>query len=479
MNFAVYEILRASALKWPDRPAVYDAYGSISFQEVFDEAEALKATLIDNGLIAGMGLGLKAHNGRNFIIGLFAGLGCGAVVMPMSHLLKKAEMAQIFAETALHAVLFDSHGASPFEKPCTTIAMKQEAFYLGFTHQDPKKPFVTHIEHPALVRFTSGTTGKAKGVVLSHQSVIERIECGNRGLLLGSTDTVIWALPMAYHFVVSIVLYIRFGAAIAVAKDFMAQTIIDLTMKHSGTLLYAAPIQIRLMASHTGHEQITSLNTVISTSEAISPEICQAFTKRYKIDISQAYGIIEIGLPIINRIKQAEQPDAVGYALPDYTVDILDEHYQPLPPDTPGSLAIKGPGMFDGYLNPPCSRESVLKNGYFLTADYAVKRPDGLIKVLGRLQSVIHISGNKVFPEEVEGLLQTLPEIKQARIYPVPHALLGQIITAEIVLEPGATIEEEAVLTYCRKRLSTFKVPQKINIVDAIEMTGSGKIIRY
>ena len=125
------------------------------------------------------------------------------------------------------------------------------------------------------------------------------------------------------------------------------------------------------------------------------------------------------------------------------------------------------------------SRKEVLKNGYFLTADFASKTQDGLVKVEGREKSMINVSGNKVFPEEVEGVLETIPEIKLARISGTPHMLMGQIIQAELVLHDGKTIDIEEVLTYCRKRLSTYKVPQRVKIVESLPMTGSGKLLRH
>jgi acyl-CoA synthetase (AMP-forming)/AMP-acid ligase II len=135
--------------------------------------------------------------------------------------------------------------------------------------------------------------------------------------------------------------------------------------------------------------------------------------------------------------------------------------------------------MFDAYLSPPTLRKDVLKNGYFLTADFASKSQDGLIKVEGRQKSMINVSGNKVFPEEVEGVLETIPEIKLARISGIPHVLMGQIIQAELVIHEGKSIDVEEVLTYCRKRLSIYKIPQKVKIVESLPMTGSGKILRH
>jgi long-chain acyl-CoA synthetase len=475
----VYEILKDAARAWPDKVAVYDDYGVMSFQQLFTEAEALRLQLIALGIKEGMGIGVMAANGRNFIIGIFAAVGTGAAVMPMSPQLKKTEIDEILQDAKLHAIIDDWSSIQPLNTVETVIPMQHGSFRFAFTHVDESVAFAPFVNQPAFIRFTSGTTGKSKGVIVSHQSVLDRINGANKGLQLGPGDTVIWVLPMAYHFMVSIILYVKFGAAIAVAKDFLAKNIIEITNRHKGTLLYASPVQIRLLANDTGTEQMTSLKKVISTSAAIAPDICKNFKERFKLDVSQAYGIIEIGLPILNYTKSAMHPEAVGYALPGYTVDVLDENNNPLPNGSIGNLGIKGPGMFDAYLLPPTLSKDVLKNGYFLTADYASKTEDGLIKVEGRSKSVINISGLKVFPEEVEAVLEMIPEIKQARISSSPHPLLGQIIEAEVILNEGATIDVEDVLTYCKKRLSAFKAPQRLKIVESLPMTGSGKLQRH
>jgi acyl-coenzyme A synthetase/AMP-(fatty) acid ligase len=478
-TWPVYEILREAAQQWPANAAVHDEYGSITFLELFTEAEELKKQLVASGIKEGMGIGVMAANSRYFIIGIFAAVGTGAAVMPMSPQLKKAEIDEILQEAKLHAIIDDRSAAQPLDTVDTVIPMKIGSFRFGFTGVDESVAFAPFVHEPAFLRFTSGTTGKSKGVIVSHQSVLDRIEGANNGLKLEPGDTVIWVLPMAYHFMVSIILYVKFGAAIAVAKDFLAKNIIEITNLHKGTMLYASPVQIRLLSNDTGTEQMPSLKKVISTSAGIGLDVCKAFKQRFSIDVSQAYGIIEIGLPILNYTKSDEHPEAVGYAQPGYTVDMLDEHYKPLPNGQTGILGIKGPGMFDAYLLPPALSKDVLKNGYFITADYASKAVDGLIKVEGRSKSVINISGLKVFPEEVEAVLEMIPEIKQARISSSPHPLLGQIIEAEVVLKEGAEIEVEDVLTYCKKRLSAFKAPQRLKVVDSLPMTGSGKLQRH
>ena len=474
----VYQLAEDAAHKWKDNPAIQDEQGTLSFGEMYSEISLLRQNLVDSGIRKGMGIGVMARNSRNFIIALLAGVGCDAVIMPISHQLKKAEIDEIIDNSGLHGIIDDLSGVNPLTSKQQIIETPNGNLRFGWTGRNVAEHITPHVPNAAFIRFTSGTTGKSKGVIVSHQSTIERIEAANKALLLGPRDTVVWVLPMAYHFLVSIILYIRFGAAIAICKDFLASSIINITNRFNGTLLYASPMHIRLLASDKTDVQMPSLKRVISTSTAISMEHCIAFKNRFHIDVSQAYGIIEIGLPIINFKKSDEHPNAVGNALPDYRVELLDENYEVLPPESIGKLAIQGPGMFDAYLSPSQSRAEILKNGWFLTGDLASKTVDGLITICGREKSMINVSGNKVFPEEVEDVLISHPAIITCKVSGTTHALMGEIVQAKIVLKQGTQITTEVILDYCRQKLSTYKVPQSIEFVDQLEMTGSGKVKR-
>jgi long-chain acyl-CoA synthetase len=475
----IYDIIQKAAVQWGDKPAIYDEYGTLSFSELDTEIKQLVLKLKTFGVKEGNAIGVMARNSRQFIIGIFAGLGCGAVVMPLSHQMKKSEIEQIITEAGLHFIIDDKSILQPPLATQEEIPMRIGSFRFAKTNIDNTNRFAPHIKHPAFIRFTSGTTGKSKGVIVSHQAVMERIQAANKALKLGPGDTVVWVLPMAYHFMVSIVLYINYGAAIAITKDFLARTIIDYTNKFNATLLYASPMHIRMLAGDTSGASLSSLKTVISTSAGIPLEACISFKERYGIDVSQAYGIIEIGLPIINHKKSAEHPEAVGQALPDYQVEILDEENTILPFGKIGKLAIKGPGMFDGYLTPPRKKEEILNQGWFMTGDLASKTESGLITIEGREKSMINVSGNKVFPEEVEAVLNAHTSVKISKIFGNKHPLMGEIVEANVVLKQDTEPTPDELMTWCRQRLSAYKVPQVIHFVPSIEMTGSGKIIRH
>lgn len=474
----IYETLQNTAKDFPERVAIHDDYGSLTYKALFDQTEKLKAHLIASGVASNTGVALITKNSRYFIIGLYAGVGCGAVVMPISPQQRPQEIQSALSEAQLHFILTDDETFNSHGNKSETITILPNDLFLTTTGRDSNDLTVPFIQDVAFMRFTSGTTGSAKCVILSHRSVIERIEAANEELKITADDNVVWVLPMAYHFIVSIVLYIRYGAGIIVCNDFLAEHLLGKIQNHRGTFFYGSPMHIRLLAASTDRVSLPSLRCVISTTTAVNPEHCKTFREKYKLAVHQAFGIIEIGLPIINMLDAEDHPEAVGKCLSGYEVAILDNDLNPLPSGTSGLLAIKGPGMFDGYLSPPTMRSDVLKNGWFVTGDYASLSPDGIIEIKGREKSMINVSGNKVFPDEVEAVINSFPGISESKVTGISHPLFGEVVIAEVMLKPNSDLNEEELIQYCRKSLSAFKVPQKISVVDKIEMTDSGKIKR-
>ena len=474
----VYDTLVNAAEQGPDSIAVFDQYGSLTYSELLFQTEKLKNHLLNHGVSKGTGVGIITDNSRYFIISLYASIGCGAVAMPISHHQKQNEISNAIEEANLHFILADTLEQASIGENGTPINLFPQPLFISQTQRAKENLTVPFIPDAAFMRFTSGTTGKAKGVIISHTSALERVDAANEVLQLSNKDRVVWVLPMAYHFVVSIVLYIKYGAGIIINTVFLAESIIESINKYNGTFLYAAPMHIKLLASSNQTTELPTLTKVISTTTGISAEICTSFEKKYNIPVSQAYGIIEIGLPIINLKRSSEFPEAVGYAPPAYTIGILDNDYNPLPDEETGLLAIKGPGMFDGYLSPPTLRKDALENEWFMTGDYAIRKTDGLIIIKGRKKNVINVSGNKVFPNEIEDIINTYPGIKDSKAFSKTHPLMGEVVAVEIEVENNIQIDKEALISFCRKKLSSFKLPQYITVVEEIEKTGSGKIKR-
>jgi long-chain acyl-CoA synthetase len=474
-EWPVYDFLSQSAQKWPDKKALIDARGSLTFKELWLEVETLKELLIHQGIKAGQGLGVMARNGRGFVIGVFAGLGAGATVMPLSHQFKSYELEKLLLKAPLHAILDDQSGVSPEGSECCELGSAEETFRFSWINKEREEAFVENVEKAAFVRFTSGTTGAAKGVVLSHQAVAERTAAAKEALKFDEDEVVVWVLPMAYHFIVSIVTYLRYGVCMSVCKDLFAKSILETIRRDGGTFLYAAPMHYQMMCKDKSGVEIPTLKRAVSTSSGIGAEVSKAFEERFAVAVSQAYGIIEIGLPIINFSQ--DFPKSIGWAQPGFEVEIFDDHHHSLPAGTIGHLVIRGPGMFDAYMNPPRLRDEVLKEGWFFTGDLASKNETGLISVEGREKSMINVAGNKAFPEEVEEVINLYPAVTQSFVYGRAHDIMGEVVVADVVVEGEGDLAKK-IRNHCRKHLSVHKVPQEINVVPSIEMTGSGKLRR-
>ncbi len=475
---STYQLLASAAQQWPDKPAIIEADCTISYTELYAQTEGLKAELLHIGLTQGQGLGVMARNGCAFVAAMLAGMGCGAIVLPISHQLKAAEIASLIEDTQLHAVLDDQSGLLALEGVATMIPFAQQT--LRFTWAEGViNQTVTPLSDAVFIRYTSGTTGTSKGVVLSHNSVLQRVEAAQKALNLVPDDVVLWVLPMAFHFLVTILVYIRSGCCIVVCKDLLAQTIIDAANQYHATMLYASPMHYRLLAADVSDKQMPSLKCAISTSAGLPSDIAASFAKRYQIMITQAYGIIEIGLPLLDCLSGSDKnPRSVGFPADGFTVELLADNNMPVAAGEVGRLAIQGSGMFDAYLKPWQTAEQVMVKGWFMTGDLAQRLTDGRIVVCGREKTMINVSGNKAFPEEIEAVLERHNAIAVAYVFSQPHPLMGEIVCADVILEKNRQLDVEAVLRFCRTQLSSYKIPQRLKQVEEIAQTASGKLKR-
>lgn len=474
----VYDTLSHSARQWPERTAIIDAAGPLDYQSLWREIEALQVQLTRLGVREGQGVGVRARNGRVFVFGALAALGCGAVVMPIHHQMKPDELSDMLVRAPLCAILSDAKAAAPKASGSCELKLLNGAS-LSFTRLDgPQLPLAPGIEDAAFVRFTSGTTGTAKGVVLTHGGVLERIHAANTGLGLTCEDRVLWVLPMAYHFYVSILLYLEVGAAIVVSADYLAESLLDAALSHNATFLYVTPMHVRmLIAESSGRGLPRSLHRVMSVSSRLDPQAARDFYARYHVPVAQGYGIIEVGLPIMNIEEAAEHPEAIGRPLPAFEAAILDDATTPVPEGETGQLALRGPGMFAGYLSPPRRRDEVLRKGWFLTGDLAHRDGAGRIVLDGRTSSVIHVAGHKVFPEEVAAVLDQHPSVLRSRVASRPDPQLGEAVHAEVQLRSGSPpTTSEDIVAFCRRRLSNQKVPTSLDFVTELNLTSSGKV---
>jgi long-chain acyl-CoA synthetase len=283
---------------------------------------------------------------------------------------------------------------------------------------------------------------------------------------------------MSHHFVVSILLFLRKGATIVVANQRFPFSVLEAAQRVRFTFIYGSPVHFYLLgvSNLVSPEAFANVRMAISTSMKMSPDIFAQFSRKFGITPSEAYGIIEIGLPFINAEPGDCGKNTVGKILPDYQLQIENPDR-----DGVGEVLIKGNGMFDAYFHPWRLREQCLRNGWFDTGDLGRIDEQGRLCLLGRSKTIIVCAGMKIFPEEVEEVINSLPGVKESLVSGKEHAHFGQIPIAQVVVNPN--IDEpsnviESLRSLCCQKLSSYKVPVEFRAVKSLPRTISGKLAR-
>lgn len=448
--------------------AVRGEGAEITFDALFGAVDDIRTRLLELGCFKSGGVprvGVRFPNGPGYIAVALAVLDAGGCFVPVPDELAAAEREAMITEVALDCMV--SAGDSGIVLPMGlggAVFTELESMPAEFPVAD------FEVLNPAFIRFSSGTTGASKGVILSHESLLERILAANEGLRLSAGDRVLWTLPMAHHFAVTIVLYLYHGVTTVLETSHQPEMIFRAARDSATNLLYGSPFHFARLAQCEEAGPLPELRMAISTASALGADVAAAFEKRFHLPVTQALGIIEVGLPLLNRARAHDLPTALGQPLPGYQAMAA--------PD--GELMLKGPGMFDAYLSPWQPRAGMLRDGWFATGDLVEILEDGTVVMHGRSKSVINVGGMKVFPEEIENALNDHPAIAISRAFAGKHPTLGAFPCAEVVVKKGHRLPTPAAIrAHCVDRLSAHKIPMRVDEVKTIALTASGKVKRH
>jgi acyl-CoA synthetase (AMP-forming)/AMP-acid ligase II len=211
---------------------------------------------------------------------------------------------------------------------------------------------------------------------------------------------------------------------------------------------------------------------------SLNPHVAKDFLQKYRFPLTNAYGLIEVGIPLVNILDNPQKIESVGRPVQDFEVSIFDANSKHLPPGQVGNIGLRGPGMLDAYFRPWHAQQEILHEGWFIPGDLAKKDADGFFYIVGRDSDIINVGGMKVFPYEVENVLSMYPGIKEACVVGEDNKRFGQIVKAYIVPFKGAQISKTDVTRFCEERISFFKVPQRFEFVNSLPKTSTGKILR-
>lgn len=457
------ELLSTAALRHPDKTAFVEEQSVITYRALCDQVGEMAARLGALGLAPGSRVGLCHGNSISYVVWTFALWQIKAVVVPIPAESTEEEIAEVIEAIQLEAVV------SPTSRK-ESVSIAPNCFLARLASSSAPD---NHGLNLAFIRFTSGTTSARKGVALSHETIRDRVLSANQALGIGPDDTVIWCLPMAHHFLITIVLYLSVGAKVVLARHVVAKPFLEAINRWKGTVLYAAPFHYAMLARDNSGVQMPTVRLVVSTTCALPQDTAEDFFKRFGISLAQALGVIELGLVALNTEDPRARWNSVGKPAGDIRFQITnpDEHGH-------GELAVAGPGIFDAYVAPWVSREQVLRDGWFFTGDIARVDAEGFLFLLSRKTAVINLAGRKVFPEEIEAVINRHPSVRESRVFGKPHPHLGEVVEAELVLQqPDAAIDP--IRQFCRERLASYKVPMRYTVVAALPRTPvTGKIRR-
>lgn len=477
----IVEVIRNDSHLHLDRIALVEGDVSVTYRVLRERIAAFAKLLRPLGIGHGQRIAFRSNDGIDYVMGVLALLDCGAAVVPIADSLTPGEVVETIERIDVHGTL--THVGMP------TLPSDENATPVGerFVWKSRRTDTNALDERcaqigAAFIRFSSGTTGESKGVVLSHKSIVERTDAANEGLKISEEDVILWVLGMSHHFVVSILLFLRRGATIIVANQNFPFSVLDATKntKVHGpiTFIYASPVHYFLLAMSGAVEKhdLAKVRMAISTSMKLSPEVAKQFHDKFERWPQEAYGIIEVGLPFINTESDTIGENTVGQALPDYELRIANADT-----DGVGEVLIKGKGMFDAYFSPFRTRSESTDDGWFHTGDLGRVDDDGRLYLLGRSKTVIVCAGMKVFPEEVEHVINAVPEVQLSLVTGRDHPPFGQVPVAQVVLKPNVEATDEllaSIRAQCQEQLSSYKAPVEVRVVEDLPKTPSGKLIR-
>lgn len=477
----IVKTIRRNAIGRSDHPAVIESDRRVTYGQLLSRVDALQRRFTDRGIAAGHRVAFCCPDGADYIAGTLALLQLGAVIVPITLKADDVDRAATIERIDVHGVM------SLADQRTTNAADTADMIFADEDgpgwHWRPRRARGDEDANcrrvnAAFIRFSSGTTGASKGVVLSHQTIHERTEAANRGLRISGADRVLWVLGMQHHFVVSILLFLRQGATMVMAGNDFPFGLIEAVRRERVTFIYASPVHYDVLAraGSVDAAALVDVRLAISTAMKTSRATSEAFEARFGFHPAQAYGIIEVGLPLINT-EASEAPGSVGRLLGDYELRIEEADAEGI-----GDLMIRGKGMLDAYFSPWCERQACLRDGWFATGDLGRLDESGRLYLMGRSKSVIVTAGMKIFPEEVEQVVNGTPGVLESRVSGRRHDGYGQVPTAEVVLSETGKSDAAAVVEEARRRcfaqLASYKAPVEFDVVEALTKTASGKIVR-
>lgn len=496
MGLNLATLLDQSARRAPDHVALRLGELAVTYGQLDEQTKRFAALLKARGIQPGDRVAIMLPNVPHFPIAYYGALRAGAVVVPMNVLLKGREIAFYLQDSGAKVlVAWNGFGADAYEgaglagvpmvgagpdEPPAGIE-RVEALIGGVEplegiHQ-------TEPTDPAVLLYTSGTTGKPKGATLTHSNLLWNTEINSRMFEATSDDVALGALPLFHSFGQTVTMngMLRAGATLILLPRFDPNEALDLIQTYKATLFAGVPTMYVafLNTPKLAEADVSSLRLCISGGAAIPVEVLNAVGEKMA-RILEGYGLSETSpVASFNQPDRESKAGSIGTPIWGVEMDVWDADGNPVSTGEVGEIVIRGHNVMAGYWNrPDATKDAITPEGWFKTGDMATRDEDGYYFIVDRKKDMIIRGGYNVYPREIEEVVYEHPAVLEAAIFGVPHDEFGEEIACAVVPKEGQTIDTEELQAFVKERVAAYKYPRRIQVLDELPKGPTGKILK-
>lgn len=487
------DFLQRSTEKFAMRTALVTGDRSITYLDLWESVVRLGSALRRLGVKSGERVGVMLPNVPAFVQAYFGILAAGGTVVPLNvqykaeeirHVLEDATIQRILTNRLFEATLRDASHQLCHSLQVITMDGESAGLELGAVDAVAQTfgRDLTDPEDVAVCLYTSGTTGRPKGALLTHRNLMSNIVSFHQIAPCDERDLFLCVLPLFHSFAATVLMLfpLSIGAGIVLESRFVPEQTLRSMAQNKVTILCAVPSMYTVWLQLPPLQlDLSSVRLGISGGAPLPIEVLQRFEARFRVSIYEGYGLTEAS-PVLteNPLLGLRKVGSVGKPLPGIELRVVDAEGKEVPPGEVGEIVARGPNIMRGYLNQPDATAEVLRDGWLYTGDLGRQDADGYVYIVDRKKDLIIVGGLNVYPREVEEILATHPAVAEVVVIGVPDSTRGEVPKAYVVVGPEATISKRELLRFMRERLAPFKVPREVEFCRSLPRTISGKVLR-